>query len=592
MEDTNNIKLSLNKISKSFNKKLFDNFNCEFKFGNIYLFQGESGCGKTTLLSIICGHLKPDTGNIAYYPNKSIKNEITYFSSNNEIFYELSILDNLRLVSNKIDKIKSTLKDVNLNLPLETICKTLSKGETAKLAIARMILQNKKILVFDEPTGNLDDFNTKIIFELFSSLKKNHIIIISSHDCKIALDYSDVVFTYIDNNFVQTKFDENEITNLENTTFIKKEKIKYFFSKPFINLCKSLSKKTWKQNTILFILNSFLLFVISLCFSFLSSNSENYIYKSLSKNNINGVVLASNIKKESTYATGTFINFENGNQKYFAIYNDFNTFKLKSKELKCTSNNGIVIPSNIANNLNITIGSQIKLDNTNTLLVNDIYEYTEINKNIFNDFNISNSSILSDYNYPILISKNIINNGSIQNNEVSLNYGSTLIYEKGSLNNAMPYFLSSSMDANTSMFWYNKDSYNKTIFYILIISICLFIISSIILIFTITLSFKNQLVLLKYIDNKYSKGVYFIVINAAMMLLMSWLVSSLVLLIFNSQFNTLLANFFIIKNIIPIIQEKIMNIVYSFLIIIGTLLTLIGLQFILSKSFFKNKQIN
>lgn len=194
-------KLSINKASFSFGKnKILNNFNYKFIRNNVYGLYGESGKGKSTFLMILSGLIKLDKGNIKInntsYGNKKfyLENKFGFMSQYNvllddslinTIFLENKVSEEKILKAKyyltkfKLKKLNKFLKeDKNQNYSLNRI---LSGGERQRLSIIRTILLGGDILFFDEPTSSLDLENEKIVMKEIQKLKKDKIIIVSTH---------------------------------------------------------------------------------------------------------------------------------------------------------------------------------------------------------------------------------------------------------------------------------------------------------------------------------------------------------------------------------------------------------------------------
>ncbi len=182
------------------NKKVFDNFNCSFELNQSYAIVGESGSGKSTLAKLISGLEKPENNTIIINNNEFIEKynpnylfeQITLIPQQTEIF-NLSILDNITLLkkyaeSEILNVIKvAQLENLINQLPLgiNTIIgdggKILSGGEQQRIAIARSILLNNKVLIFDESTSSLDPLTESKVLKEILKLKENKIIIFITH---------------------------------------------------------------------------------------------------------------------------------------------------------------------------------------------------------------------------------------------------------------------------------------------------------------------------------------------------------------------------------------------------------------------------
>ncbi|OEL08405.1 ATP-binding cassette domain-containing protein [Staphylococcus equorum] len=190
--------IKLNHINKSFNGKvIFENFSVGIESGDFVIIRGASGKGKSSLLNIIGLLEAPDSGEVLYN-GVVVKNEktkliykrkdISYVYQNYGLLENETILKNLTLPLNvskkEITKLKSVMKKVGLqDLSLKTKIYTCSGGEQQRIAIARAILKEPKLIIADEPTGNLDKDNSDNVINIFKALNKQGItIIMATHD--------------------------------------------------------------------------------------------------------------------------------------------------------------------------------------------------------------------------------------------------------------------------------------------------------------------------------------------------------------------------------------------------------------------------
>ncbi len=199
------ILLSAKNISKTFQgKSVLDNINIEIKKAEIVAISGASGAGKTTLLNILSTLDKPDNSDISslFIDDEEVFNlgkndlanlrnqKIGFVFQFHELIPELNVLENVCLpgwinkdnnVKNKAEELLKYfgLKDFANKKPL-----TLSGGEKQRVAIARSLINNPKIIFADEPTGNLDSKNSKILFDLFFKLRDDYncSVVIVTHD--------------------------------------------------------------------------------------------------------------------------------------------------------------------------------------------------------------------------------------------------------------------------------------------------------------------------------------------------------------------------------------------------------------------------
>lgn len=210
--------LELKNISKVYSSKsrvlVYALKDVNLKFGdkgcNVIL--GPSGCGKSTLLNIIGGLDEPTTGNLVYnsYDIKSKDYDIWRNDTIGFIFQDfnlipdLTIYENLSIVCyNKSDvERKQLIHDALLSVGLENYEERysyeMSGGQIQRVAIARALLKNSKILLADEPTGNLNKEMSVEIFSLLKELSKEKLVIIVTHNDDLAQKYADRIIKFED----------------------------------------------------------------------------------------------------------------------------------------------------------------------------------------------------------------------------------------------------------------------------------------------------------------------------------------------------------------------------------------------------------
>lgn len=191
-------------ISKGFGTQaVLEAFSYKFEDKGFYLLLGESGSGKTTLLNIMSGFLDFDSGEIEIWGNSFnervdrsvIKEDFDYITQDPFFVEFLTVFDNLRMIRDDNERIMSVLKRFGLEEKVEQYPTTLSGGEKQRLAIARSLLEEKKILFLDEPTASLDGENKMAIFKLLSEIKEDVLIICASHDPE-AQEFADKVIQF------------------------------------------------------------------------------------------------------------------------------------------------------------------------------------------------------------------------------------------------------------------------------------------------------------------------------------------------------------------------------------------------------------
>lgn len=184
---------------------LFQHVNLTFEVGQSYAVIGQSGSGKTTFLSLLAGLDVPREGTIELdgrdiqqigltnYRKHDVSivfqsyNLLTYISPLNNVLTALAITDS----SHKGDQAFARALLQKLGLTDEQMTKNVGKlsgGQQQRVAIARAMACDANLVVADEPTGNLDEANTKEVVALFQQLahEQNKCVIIITHESDVA----------------------------------------------------------------------------------------------------------------------------------------------------------------------------------------------------------------------------------------------------------------------------------------------------------------------------------------------------------------------------------------------------------------------
>lgn len=200
--------------------KILNNINFVINESDLISIQGKSGSGKTTLLNIL-GLLDSDFNGNIYIDDKNIKNlskteirakNIGFVFQFHYLLPEFTALENVMLpgLENKENsrvEIKNRaielLELVGLKDRLHHYPNELSGGEKQRVVIARALINNPKIILADEPTGNLDEHNSKNINELFLKInkEKKQSIVIVTHSKELA-DIAKIKYKVEDYNLV------------------------------------------------------------------------------------------------------------------------------------------------------------------------------------------------------------------------------------------------------------------------------------------------------------------------------------------------------------------------------------------------------
>jgi len=203
--------IEIKKLKKEFKNnnlvvKVLNNVNINIESGKLVALVGPSGSGKSTFLHLLALLDEPTKGKIFLFgnstanisedkKNKIIKNYISIIFQNNNLLSDFTALENVAMpliiknqnYKNSIEKAKKVLAKVNLSHRLNYFPSDLSGGEQQRVAIARSLAADTKIILADEPTGNLDYKTSNEIFSYFLKLKeKNKTILIATHNRELA----------------------------------------------------------------------------------------------------------------------------------------------------------------------------------------------------------------------------------------------------------------------------------------------------------------------------------------------------------------------------------------------------------------------
>ena len=196
-------------ISKSFHTQsgsieLFNDVNIDFCPSTSYALIGESGVGKSTLLHIASGLEKPSSGEVffgekSFWDLKASDQSLLRLNETAIIFQQynlipcLNVRENIEFqsrINNKYDSkyISNIIKDLKLSRLLQEWPENLSGGEQQRVAIARALAAQPKILFADEPTGSLDEKNSKLVLDMLLNINKkyNTILVVVTHSINIA----------------------------------------------------------------------------------------------------------------------------------------------------------------------------------------------------------------------------------------------------------------------------------------------------------------------------------------------------------------------------------------------------------------------
>lgn len=195
--------LELKNVCKKYDREVLKKINLKFENKGFICLVGESGSGKTTLLNIIGGLEQPDSGKVIFNGN-NIKNIDSSFYSNQLVSFinqNYNLIDKYTVLENILLPIE--LRRIRSPCNVDNILKmlgiyslknkkviSLSGGEKQRVAIARCIVQNTRVILADEPTGALDSENAYSVMRILKNLSKQKLVIVVTHNIELANSFA------------------------------------------------------------------------------------------------------------------------------------------------------------------------------------------------------------------------------------------------------------------------------------------------------------------------------------------------------------------------------------------------------------------
>ena len=242
--------IKIKNLNKYYNKgksnelHVLNNITIELADSGLIAIVGKSGSGKTTFLNAICGLDKVNSGEIAVdeqvvkkYNNKiwdKMRNsDFGYIFQNYNIFSDKTVYENvafsLELLGMKDKKeierrTLLSLTVVGMEKYKNRLTSNLSGGQQQRVAIARAIVKAPKVIIADEPTGNLDDKNTIIIMNILKKISEDRLVLLVTHEKQMSEFYADSIIEMSDGSIGETrKGSISEIKEIQDDTIYLKE---------------------------------------------------------------------------------------------------------------------------------------------------------------------------------------------------------------------------------------------------------------------------------------------------------------------------------------------------------------------------------
>ena len=231
--------IDVNSLNKYYNKgknneiHVINNTTIAFEETGFVTFLGASGSGKTTLLNVV-GGLDKAKGTIKYedtvikgYKASAIdkyrSKNIGYVFQNYNLLRDETVYENLRLalefigINDKAEiekRVKVSLEAVSMYKYRKRLAGALSGGQQQRISIARALVKNAKIIIADEPTGNLDSTNSIAVMNILKELSKTKLVLLVTHDKEYAKFYSDRVLGIKDGKLIHDFKNEPGVSSI------------------------------------------------------------------------------------------------------------------------------------------------------------------------------------------------------------------------------------------------------------------------------------------------------------------------------------------------------------------------------------------
>ncbi len=349
-----------------------NNINLSLSNNGLVVICGDSGSGKTTLLNCVGGVDNLTSGEVI----NCSKQDVSYIFQDYALINELSIKDNLQIaydISDKSLQVEDALKMVNIFEDINKKINELSGGQKQRVGIARSLISGRRILLADEPTGNLDKNNAHIIAELLKSISADRLVIVVTHNLDLFYDYADRLIMIEDGYIIRDEI----ICKKEDIVFNKNENQSKFSFLSLYNLSKARitkAKGKFISGTII-LMFSFIVLMLALNIGF---QSKSNVIKNGSKElGISVINFYKMLYKEDYIKTGIDdyteidklnIDYMKSHQTHFIYENSKREFVVRyTYELNSLEDNEI----NISYNFAMFIMRRLGLKN-----INDIIGYT------------------------------------------------------------------------------------------------------------------------------------------------------------------------------------------------------------------------
>ena len=372
------------KVKDAKTKTVLNDINIKLPDSGLIFIVGKSGSGKSSLLSIMEGFLKPTSGFVRFknddiYDTKfdleKYYSEIGVLFQDFNLFKEYTLKENLELISDDKNKINELLNKYGLDHVKNNKVFNLSGGEKQRCALIRALIKDPKIIFADEPTGALDNKNSELLMNDLYEISKEKLVIVVTHN-------EDFLEKY-DSSFIRLEDGKIKESNLKNIESKKEEQNdkKVNIKENFKLLSKKVTYSNLKMSifSLISLVFSYTFLIFSVCFK---ASFNNYSSSIINKYYSNDVFIASKT-------------IESNNNSYLKV--------VKKEKPKNEEIYNLLNDENIEYSLNPNLSYFLS---PNTININeDSYKnitfYPSINKNLINNEVVINNEFKDKYNLKI-----------------------------------------------------------------------------------------------------------------------------------------------------------------------------------------------
>ena len=194
--------LKIDSVGRKYGKQwLFRNISKELCLGDVWVLIGRNGSGKSTLLKMIAGYLRPTEGSISWYHNQKqidrvdLYKKISWYGPEIGHYSVLTLKEayemHFKFKNPTLPNYNEFLSILDLKTHSHKLLSQLSSGLLQRFKVGLTLFSDSPLLLIDEPTGNLDEINAKLVSELIENQRKDKILIFASNLEREFENYSD-----------------------------------------------------------------------------------------------------------------------------------------------------------------------------------------------------------------------------------------------------------------------------------------------------------------------------------------------------------------------------------------------------------------